>query len=109
MTEKMFITVWGLQKAEIEAHCFDSCKKVIFGLLMDKQLGGLSHCFEVNCPFVEKEMSEPFGEVNGTNAYLRKLTAAQQSVRADGLKTCGICGAVSNNPCPHHAEQAPRR
>ena len=35
--------------------------------------------------------------------------AAQQSVQADGLKTCGICGAVSNNPCPHHAEQAPRR
>jgi hypothetical protein len=30
--------------------------------------------------------------------------AAQQSVQSDGLKTCGICGAVSNNPCPHHAE-----
>jgi len=73
MSEKMFVTVWGLQKAAIETRCFGSCKKVIFGLLMDEQLGGLSHCFEVNCPFVEKEMSEPFGEVNGTNAYLRKL------------------------------------
>jgi hypothetical protein len=73
MAEKMFVTVWGLQKAEIEAHCFGSCKKVIFGLLMDEQFGALSHCFEVNCPFVEKEMSEPFGEVDGVNAYLRKL------------------------------------
>ena len=63
--------------------CNASCKKVIFGLLMDEQLGGLSHCFEVNCPFVEKEMSEPFGEVNGTNAYLRKLTAAQQPLTPD--------------------------
>ncbi len=73
MSEKMFVTVWGLQQAEIEAHCFGSCKKVIFGLLMDEQLGGLSHCFESNCPFVEKEMLEQFGEVNGVNAYLRKL------------------------------------
>jgi len=79
MSEKMFVTVWGLQEAEIEARCFGSCKKVIFGLLMDEQLGGLSHCFEANCPFVEKEMPEPFGEVDGTNAYLRKLTAAQQT------------------------------
>jgi hypothetical protein len=80
MSEKMFVTVWGLQKAEINAHCFGSCKKVIFGLLMDEQFGGLSHCFEVNCPFVEKEMSEPFGEVNGVNAYLRKLKAVEHSV-----------------------------
>jgi len=80
MSEKMFVTVWGLQKAEINAHCFGSCKKVMFGLLMDEQIGGLSHCFEVNCPFVEKEMSEPFGEVNGANAYLRKLKAVEHSV-----------------------------
>jgi hypothetical protein len=80
MGHKMFVTVWELQKAEIEAHCFGSCKKVIFGLLMDEQLGGLSHCFEVNCPFNEREMSEPFGEVNGTNAYLRKLKPVGSAV-----------------------------
>lgn len=73
MPERMFVTIWELQKSEIEVCCFGSCKKVIFGLLMDEQLGGLSHCFEVNCPFVEKEMSEPFGEVDSTNVYLRKL------------------------------------
>ena len=75
MPDKMFVTVWGLQQAEIEAHCFGSCGKVIFGLLMDEQYGGLSRCFEANCPFVEAEMSEPFGEVNGANAHLRKLKA----------------------------------
>jgi len=70
----MFITVWGLQKPEIDAHCFGSCKKVILGILLtDDQLGALSHCFEVNCPFVDKEI--PFGEVNGAKTYLRKLTA----------------------------------
>ena len=81
MPDKMFVTVWGLQQAEIEAHCFGSCKKVVFGLLMDEQYGGLSHCFEAACPFVETEMSEPFGEVNGANAYLRKLTAAERPAK----------------------------
>jgi hypothetical protein len=76
---KMFVTVWGLQKDEIMVHCFGSCGKVIVDLLMDEQLGGLSHCFEVNCPFVEKEMSEPFGDVDGIKAYLRKLTPAKQA------------------------------
>jgi hypothetical protein len=79
-SNKMFVTVWELQEAEIEAHCFGSCKKVIFGLLMDDEMGGLSHCFEVNCPFAEKEMPVPFGEVNGTNAYLRKLKPAESAV-----------------------------
>lgn len=73
MIDKMFVTIIGLQKAEIEQHCFGSCKKTIFGMIMDEEYGGLSHCFEANCPFLDKEMDEPFGEVNGTNAYLRKL------------------------------------
>jgi hypothetical protein len=76
MGDKMFVTVWGLQRPEIEAHCFGSCKKVIFGLLMDEQIGGLSSCYEAACPFVEKEMPEPFGKVNGVDAYLRKLVPA---------------------------------
>ena len=71
--EKMFVTVWGLQEAEIKRYCFDECGKVMFGLIMDDQYGGLSHCFESNCPFLDKEMSEPFGEVQGCAAYLRKL------------------------------------
>ena len=77
MSKKMFITVWALQEKEIQHYCFGSCGKVIFGLLVDDQLGGLSHCYENVCPFVEKEMDEPFGEVRGTNAYLRKLKAAR--------------------------------
>ena len=73
MTDKLFVTVWGLQEKEIKHFCFDQCKKVIFGLLMDDTFGGLSHCYEVKCPFLDKEMTEPFGEVSGHPAYLRKL------------------------------------
>ena len=87
MPEKMFVTVIELQQAEIEAHCFGSCGKVIFGLLMDAELGGLSHCFEANCPFVDKEMTEPFCQVNGTNAYLRKLKTAEQMQETNALPT----------------------
>jgi len=71
--EKIFVTVWTLQEKEIKHYCFDECGKVIFGLIMDDQLGGLSHYFEVDCPFLDKEMDEPFGEVKGCNAFLRKL------------------------------------
>jgi len=76
--DKIFVTVWELQKAEINHYCFDNCKKVIFGLIMDEQLGGLSHCYESHCPFLDREMDEPFGEVNGRNAYLRKLVEIPQ-------------------------------
>ncbi len=78
MSEKCFETVWALQKAEIQYYCFDKCGKVIFGLVMDDELGGLSTCHEDNCPFVEKDMDEPFGEVKGCNAYLRKLRPLQE-------------------------------
>ena len=73
MAEKTFVTVWGLQKDEINHYCFGECKKVIFGLLMDDELGGLSHCLEANCPFLDQEMNEPFGEIDGYDVYLRKL------------------------------------
>jgi hypothetical protein len=53
MIDKMFVTIIGLQKAEIEQHCFGSCKKTIFGMIMDEEYGGLSHCFEANCPFLD--------------------------------------------------------
>jgi hypothetical protein len=48
--------------------------------------------------------SSAHGERDVAKMLFDKLCAAQQSVQSDGLKTCGICGAVSNNPCPHHAE-----
>jgi hypothetical protein len=71
--DKTFVTVWALQEKEIGCHCFDNCGKVIFGLIMDEQIGGLSSCHEEKCPHLEVEITEPFGEVNGQNVYLRKL------------------------------------
>lgn len=73
--KKCFITVWALQEKEINEYCFKQCGKVIFGLVVDEQLGGLSHCYETHCPFLDKEMDEPFGTLAslGTEVYLRKL------------------------------------
>ncbi len=73
MSDKCFVTVWGLQKAEIEHYCFTKCGKALFSIVMDEQFGGLSPCNEVNCPYLEKEMDEPFGEMQGDLVYLRKL------------------------------------
>ncbi len=75
MAKRCYITVWAIQEDEIKHWCFDNCGKVIFGLLMDDELGGLSHCYETECPHLDKEMDEPFGTIPGIDAecYLRKL------------------------------------
>ena len=71
--EKCYITVWALQEEEIKHYCFDQCKKVIFGFLDVEDIGGVSHCYIDDCPYLEAQLDEPFGELNGRNVYLRKL------------------------------------
>ena len=70
---KLFAVVLGLQRPEIEQYCFHDCGKIIVGGLDDKQLGSLLPCRQETCPFLDKEMAEPFGEVDGETVYLRKL------------------------------------
>ena len=75
MNDKCFVTVWAVQQAEIEKYCFGSCGKAFFGLLMDSELGGLSLCYEPDCPALDFEMDEPFGEIVQGLVYLRKLAS----------------------------------
>lgn len=59
----------------IENHCFRTCKKIIPGAMIDQELGEIGVCrtAKEDCPRIDKEMDEPFGEVMGEPVILRKL------------------------------------
>ncbi len=63
------------QKGAIDKYCFRECGKIIVGAITDEQFGAMMVCRTDadKCPCLEKEMDEPFGDVNGENVYLRKL------------------------------------
>jgi hypothetical protein len=69
--------IWGIPDQEkiIDAHCFKTCGKIIVGGITDKELGALMVCRtpKDQCPHLDKEMDEPFGEVNGEPVFIRKL------------------------------------
>ena len=94
MSKKCYVTVWAIQEDEIKHWCFDNCGKVIFSLLIDDELGGLSHCWESDCPHLDKEMDEPFGEVQGNNAYMRKLKDLPEAA-VSSLTTRGADRAIA--------------
>lgn len=65
---EMPIKVFGLlalqpsQEPLIKKHCFGDCGKVsAAGAIVDDLLGGLWVCCETQCPWLEKEMDEPYG------------------------------------------------
>jgi hypothetical protein len=83
-TEKP-IKVFGLiafeksQKPLIEKHCFGDCGKVsAAGAIVDDMLGPLWVCCETVCPWLRKQMDEPFGMTNSFGrpheVYIRTLT-----------------------------------
>lgn len=62
------IKVWGLlmmhpeQKPLINKHCFGDCGQVsMAGVINDDQLGGLWVCTQAVCPWLGKQMDEPYG------------------------------------------------
>lgn len=63
------------QQKIIEDHCFRNCGKIIAGAIMDKKFGAIGICRtpKDQCPHFDKEMDEPFGEVNGEPVFIRKL------------------------------------
>jgi len=75
---KAYATVWMAQAVEINKYCFGECGKANISLVMDEQLGGLSTCNVEKCPFLDKQIDEPVGEVEGDNVYLRKLIPAER-------------------------------
>ena len=73
MSDKCFVVPFEAQEKEINHWCFDNCGKIIFALIFDAELGGLSHCYCEDCPHDEITMDEPFGESQHGLVYLRKL------------------------------------
>lgn len=63
------------QREIIEKHCFGDCGKIIAGALIDKELGELGVCRipREQCPRLDKEMDEPFGNWEGQLIFIRKL------------------------------------
>ncbi len=63
------------QQKVISDHCFGTCKKIIVGALIDEQLGELGVCRtpKEQCPRLDKEMDEAFGEWEGDPIFIRKL------------------------------------
>lgn len=50
------------QKPLIDKHCFGDCGKVsMAGFITDDLVGGLCVCCETTCPWLDKEMDEPYG------------------------------------------------
>lgn len=83
-TEKP-IKVFGLlafeksQKPLIEKHCFGDCGKIsAAGVIMDDTVGGLWVCCEEVCPWLRKQMTEPFGTTMSFGRpheiYIRTIT-----------------------------------
>jgi hypothetical protein len=67
------------QRSLIEKHCFGDCGKVSAGgVILDETVGGLVVCCETACPWLEREMDEPWGMTmsfgHPHEVYLRKLT-----------------------------------
>jgi hypothetical protein len=66
------------QKPGIDAHCFGDCGKVsMAGGIDDDLVGPLFVCCEHECPYLDKQMDEPFGTTNSFGrpheVYLRTI------------------------------------
>lgn len=79
------IKVFGLlavnpeQGPLVTKHCFGDCGKIsIGGAIDDPVTGGLMVCCETVCPWLKKEMTEPYGTTMSFGEpheiYLRALT-----------------------------------
>jgi hypothetical protein len=91
-TEQLPIKVYGLlilektQKPLIEKHCYGDCGKIsMAGAIEDAQLGGLMVCCEEECPWLKKQMDEPYGTTNSFGrpheVFLRTLTDTPEGVK----------------------------
>lgn len=71
------------QKPLIEAHCFGDCGKVsAAGCILDDTVGGFWVCTEEKCPYLDKQMDEPYGRTMSFgrphDVYIRTLKEKTQ-------------------------------
>lgn len=67
------------QKPLIEKHCFGDCGKVsMAGAITDPHVGALWVCCETVCPWLDKQMDEPYGNTMSFGrehqVFLRTIT-----------------------------------
>jgi hypothetical protein len=83
--EQKPIKVYGLlimhneQRPLIDKHCFGDCGKIsMAGGIADDQVGALMVCCEEVCPWLKKQMDEPYGTTMSFGkpheVYLRTIT-----------------------------------
>ena len=63
------------QEDLVKKYCFDKCGKILFGGLIDKDIGFFYGCDENKCPYEEKRLN--YGMVGYKKFYLRKLKEAK--------------------------------
>jgi hypothetical protein len=68
----MFAIVFELQKDQISEWCWGSCGKGVIGALTFEGFTFVA-CRHADCPHLDREKAEPFGEVEGELVFLRKL------------------------------------
>lgn len=75
MKNKIFGIVVGIeeQREAFKQHCLGDCGKAFFAAAIDEQLGEVGICSEISCPYLDKEMDNAIGEIQGDALYLRKL------------------------------------
>lgn len=100
MATEQPIKVYGLlilvpsQKPLIEKHCFGDCGKIsMAGGITDDTVGALMVCCEEVCPWLAKQMDEPYGTTMSFGkpheVYLRTITDKPGSAAADGVREGG--------------------
>lgn len=72
------------QKTIISTHCFGDCGQIILGVMDGGEFGPLLVCHTPasQCPYMDREMSEPIGDLHGTPIFLRML----KSQRGNSIK-----------------------
>ena len=68
-----------IQEKEVTEYCFNQCKKIMVGAVVDPELGPLCPCKEETCEFEEKH-SDVIGILERESICIRKL----KSIRKEG-------------------------
>jgi hypothetical protein len=77
VSSKLYLVPWTVQKFAGDICWGDACGKGQCGAVSIDVGPGMTveciPCREDDCPFAERTMDEPCGEVQGESVYLRKL------------------------------------
>jgi len=85
MNKNKIFAIHTVQKELVQKYCFDKCGEILFGGLMDKELGEFFPCDVDKCPFEEKRAK--LGKVNdGREVWIRKLIESEEKLEEKSCK-----------------------